>query len=44
MAVITVSRQFGSGGLAIATRVAESLGYRLYDQQLLLDICRVRRR
>lgn len=38
MAVITVSRQFGSGGLAIATRVAESIGYRLYDRQLLLDV------
>jgi CMP/dCMP kinase len=38
MAVFTVSRQFGSGGLAIATRVAESLGYRLYDRQLLLDV------
>lgn len=37
MAVITISRQIGSGGLAIATRVAESLGYRLYDRQLLLD-------
>src|SRR5512141_874455 len=37
MAVITVSRQIGSGGSAIATRVAESLGYRLYDRQLLLD-------
>ena len=37
MAVITVSRQIGSGGSAIATRVAEALGYRLYDRQLLLD-------
>ncbi len=37
MAVITVSRQIGSGGLAIAARVAEALGYRLYDRQLLID-------
>ena len=37
MAVITVSRQIGSGGSAIAARVAENLGYRLYDRQLLVD-------
>ncbi len=38
MAIITVSRQLGSGGSAIATRVAEALGYRLYDRQLLVEV------
>lgn len=37
MAVITVSRQLGSGGSAIAARIADSLGYRLYDHQLIVD-------
>ena len=37
MAVITISRQLGSGGDAIATLVAEQLKYRYFDKQLLIE-------
>ncbi|MBE6773939.1 MAG: cytidylate kinase-like family protein [Ruminococcaceae bacterium] len=32
--IITVSRQFGSGGRSIARRIAEELGYDYYDSEL----------
>jgi cytidylate kinase len=35
MAVITISRQFGSEGDTIAAKVAQSLGYRLVDKALI---------
>lgn len=35
MAVITISREFGSGGDWIANKVHELLGYRLFDKQLI---------
>lgn len=35
MAVITISRQFGSGGDEIAAQVAERLGYRVFDKTLM---------
>jgi cytidylate kinase len=35
MGVITVSRQLGSQGCAIASEVAERLGYRLVDREIL---------
>jgi len=35
MAVITISRQFGSGGDEIADRICELLGYRRFDKRLL---------
>ncbi len=35
MATITVSRQYGSGGDEIAIRVAEMLGYRYFDKELI---------
>lgn len=35
MAVITISRQFGSGGDEIARRVAELMGYQLFDKRLI---------
>ena len=37
MAVITISRQLGSGGAAIARQVAEALQYRYFDKQLLIE-------
>lgn len=37
MAVITLSRQIGSGGDEIAARVCELLGYRYFDKQLMVD-------
>lgn len=33
--VITISREFGSGGRTIAKMVADELGYRYYDQALV---------
>lgn len=32
---ISVSREFGSGGLEVAKRLAERLGWQLYDQELV---------
>lgn len=36
--IITVSRQFGSGGRSIAKLVAESLGYDYYDSELVQKV------
>ena len=36
--VITISRQFGSGGHSIGKAVAETLGIGFYDQKLLEKI------
>lgn len=36
-AVITISRQIGSGGEAIARQVCEALQYRYFDKQLLIE-------
>ncbi len=38
MAVITVSRQYGSGGDEIAARVCESLGCRSFDKRLMAQV------
>ena len=38
MAVITVSRQFGSGGDEICDRICEMLGYRYFDKQLMVRV------
>ena len=38
MAVITISRQYGSGGDEIATRVCEMLGYRFFDKRLMVQV------
>jgi cytidylate kinase len=38
MAVITISRQYGSGGREIATRICELLGYRYLDKLLMTQV------
>jgi cytidylate kinase len=38
MAVITISRQYGSGGDEIATRVCAELGYRAFDKLLMAQV------
>jgi cytidylate kinase len=38
--IITVSREFGSGGLSIAKMIAERLGYAYYDNTLIAGIAR----
>lgn len=35
MAVVTVSRQYGAGGLRVAPAIAEALGFRLADRELV---------
>lgn len=39
--VITVEREYGSGGAIIARRLAESLGWKLWDEELTAEIARV---
>lgn len=36
--IITVSREFGSGGRSIAKQVAESLGWAYYDKELVKQV------
>ena len=36
--IITVSRQFGSGGRSIAKAVAAKLGYDYYDEALVNEV------
>jgi cytidylate kinase len=38
--VISVSRQFGAQGAELARRVADALGYHLWDQEILHEIAR----
>lgn len=38
MATITVSREYGSGGDEVATRVSELLGYQYFDKTLMAQI------
>jgi cytidylate kinase len=38
MAVITISRQYGSGGDEVASRVREELGYRYFDKRLMSQV------
>lgn len=38
--IITVEREYGSGGGAIAEKIAKRLGWRLWDQQLTDEIAR----
>ncbi len=35
MAVLTISRQFGAGGLTLGKMVAEKLGYQFYDEEII---------
>lgn len=38
MAIITISRQMGTGGIPIAQKAAEKLGYTLVDGDAILDV------
>ena len=38
--VITVAREFGSGGAAVATALAQKLGWRLFDNALVAEVAR----
>lgn len=39
--VITIEREYGAGGSVIAAKLAERLGWKLYDRQLTTDIARI---
>jgi cytidylate kinase len=39
--VITIEREYGSGGAVIAQKLAERLGWRLWDRDLTAEIARV---
>ena len=36
--IITISREFGSGGRSIAKEVAKKLGYKYYDKELVKQV------
>jgi len=38
--VVTIAREYGSGGAAIARRVAQNLGWRLLDNDLVAAVAR----
>lgn len=38
--IITVSRQFGSGGREVGKRLADALGYAYYDRELVSEIAK----
>lgn len=38
--VLTVAREYGSGGASIARKISESLGWELLDKALILEIAR----
>ena len=40
MAVITISREVGSGGDQIARRLCELLGYRYFDKTLMAQVAK----
>lgn len=40
MAVITISRYFGAGGITLGERLAEELGYRFVNDQLIKEVAR----
>jgi cytidylate kinase len=39
--IITVEREYGSGGAMIAQRLAENLGWKIWDEELTAEIARV---
>ncbi len=39
--IITIEREYGSGGAIIARQLAERLGWKLWDQELTAEIARV---
>ncbi len=38
--IVTIAREFGSGGREIATKVAERLGYRFYDKESIVNVAK----
>ena len=40
MKIITVSREFGSGGRELGKRMADELGYAYYDRETVTEIAK----
>ena len=40
MRIITISREFGSGGRELGKRLAESLGFNYFDREIITEIAR----
>ena len=40
MPIVTISRQYGSGGSEVAERVATALGWHLYDNAMVYEVAR----
>jgi len=40
MPIVTISRQYGSGGSEVAERVATALGWHLYDNAMVTEVAR----
>ena len=38
--VITIAREFGSGGREVALKVAEKLGYKFYDKEGIIEVAK----
>lgn len=38
--IITIGREFGSGGREVARRLAEELGYEYYDNEIIMEIAK----
>lgn len=38
MGIVTVSREFGSGGREVGKRLADALGYAYYDREIVVEI------
>ncbi len=41
MNIITISREFGSGGRELAKRLAEFLGYKYYDKEIIREMIKL---
>ena len=40
MAVITISRQFGAGGITLGKKIAKQLGYSFYDSEIIQRVAK----
>ena len=40
MNIVTISREFGSGGRELGKKVAEILGYDYYDREIIAEIAK----
>ena len=41
MKIITISREFGSGGREIGKRLSDILGFDYYDREIISEVARI---